>query len=472
MKPSVINIGLQTFAESVRTQGIEVVDVDFRPSPYDAPRLTRTRDGIDIEMANAEAVRRIASGKAALIGLGVARDVIPEMRDKMILHAGPPLTLRLDAQGEAWDRMCGPVRGAVMGACLYEGWAQTPDEAAQLAASGALTFEPCHHHHAVGPMAGVVSPSMPVWIIENAAFGNRAFCTMNEGLGKVLRFGAFAPEVIAKLKWMETVLYPTLDKTVRSIEHGVDIKSLIAQALYMGDECHNRNKAGTSLFLRAIGPALARTCADGETLARVIAFVDSNDHFFLNLSMPAAKALTEPAEGIAGSTIVTTMARNGTDFGIRIAGLPGQWFVAPAGYVKGLYFPGFGEADANPDMGDSTITETAGFGGMAMAGAPAIVKFVGGVPQDALDATLEMYDICAAEHDTFLIPALNFRGAPLGIDVRRVVETGIAPRLNTGIAHKEPGIGQIGAGLLRAPIECFTAAFDAMREKGESHDTR
>lgn len=452
---TVINVGLQTFADSVRVQGVEVVDVDFRPSPYGAPRLTRTRDGADIEAANAEAVRRIVSGKATLIGLGVARDVIPGMRNKMILHAGPPIT---------WERMCGPVRGAVMGACLYEGWANTPEEAVELAASGAITFDPCHHHHAVGPMAGIVSPSMPVWMIENAAFGNRAFCTMNEGLGKVLRFGAFAPEVVARLKWMETILYPTLDRAVRSIEGGVDIKNLIAQALYMGDECHNRNKAGTSLFLRAVGPALARTCSDGETLARVLVFIDSNDHFFLNLSMPAGKALTEPAEGVVGSTLVTTMARNGTDFGIRIAGLPGQWFVAPASRVKGLYFPGFTEADANLDMGDSTITETAGFGGMAMAGAPAIVKFVGGVPQDAIDATLEMYEICAAEHETFLIPVLNFRGTPVGIDVRRVVETGISPRLNTGIAHKDPGVGQVGAGLLRAPIECFVQAFEAMRE--------
>lgn len=452
---AVVNVGLHNFAQSIQSQNVPTVDVDFRPSPYAAPRLIRTHSGADIEAANAEAVRRIISGRAVLMGLGLARDVIPGMRDKLVLHAGPPIT---------WERMCGPVRGAVMGACLYEGWARTPEEAAELAASGALTFEPCHHHHAVGPMAGVVSPAMPVWIIENAAFGNHAFCTLNEGLGKVLRFGAYAPEVIARLKWMAQVLYPALDKAVRSIEGGVDIKNLIAQALYMGDECHNRNKAGTSLFVRAVGPALARTCADGETLARVIEFMDRNDHFFLNLSMPAGKALTEPADGIEGATIVTVMTRNGTDFGIRIAGLPSQWFVAPAGQVKGLYFPGFSEADANLDLGDSTITETAGFGGMAMAGAPAIVKFVGGVPQDALDATLEMYEICAAEHDTFLMPALNFRGTPVGIDVRRVVEMGIAPRLNTGIAHKDPGVGQVGAGLLRAPIECFVQAFEAMRE--------
>ena len=450
---TVVNVGLQAFGEDLRKQNVNVIDVDFRPSAYTVPRLTHTSSGADVEAANAEAVRRIMTGKAALTGLGIAGEVIPGMGDRMILHAGPPIE---------WERMCGPVRGAIVGACLYEGWAKTPDEAFDLAASGEITFEPCHHHHTVGPMAGIVSPSMPVWMIENPSFGNRAYCTLNEGLGKVLRFGAFAPEVISKLEWMELVLYPALDQAVRSLPDGIDLKNLIAQALYMGDECHNRNKAATSLFVRAISPALARTCNDPEMLAEVLEFINSNDHFFLNLSMPAGKALTEAAEGIEGSTIVTTMARNGTDFGIRLAGLPGHWFTGPAGRVQGLYFPGFSEADANPDMGDSTITETAGFGGMAMAGAPAIVKFVGGVPQDALDATLEMYDICASEHDTFLIPALNFRGTPLGIDVRRVVETGIAPRLNTGIAHKDPGVGQVGAGLLRAPIECFVKAFEAM----------
>jgi hypothetical protein len=448
-----VNVGLSTLSDGLHAQGVRVIDVDFRPSPYAVSHLARTRAGIDVEAANAEAVRRIQTGRAVLTGLGIARDTIPGLGKRMILHAGPPI---------AWARMCGPVRGAILGACLYEGWAKSPDEAMELAASGEITFEPCHHHQAVGPMAGIVSPSMPVWTIVNDAFNTRAFCTLNEGLGKVLRFGAFAPQVIERLQWLEREAFPALDRAVRAIEGGIDLKNLIAQALYMGDECHNRNKAGTSLLVRALAPALARGVPDGETVAQILQFIDSNDHFFLNLSMPAAKALTLAAEGIEGATIVTTMARNGTDFGIRVAGLPGQWFVAPAGRVQGLYFPGFTEADANLDMGDSTITETAGFGGMAMASAPAIVKFVGGVPQDALDATLEMYEICAAEHDTFLIPALNFRGTPTGIDVRRVVETGIAPRLNTGIAHKDPGVGQVGAGLLRAPIECFVQALEAL----------
>jgi hypothetical protein len=311
-------------------------------------------------------------------------------------------------------------------------------------------------------MAGIISPRMPVFIFENKAFGNRAYATQNEGLGKVLRYGGLGPEVYERLRWMETDLYPALDRALQALPDGIDIRSLIAQALHMGDECHNRNRAATSLFLRAIGPALARTNRDNETLARVIEFIDRNDHFFLNLSMPAGKAMLEPAEGIPGCSIVTVMARNGTDFGLRIAGMPERWFTAPAGVVQGLYFPAFTAADANPDIGDSTITETAGYGGMAMAAAPAIVKFVGGSPQLALHTTQEMYEITFDEHEAFTIPILNFRGTPLGIDVRKVIETGILPQINTGIAHKDPGVGMVGAGILRAPEGPFREAFEAL----------
>ena len=451
----VLNIGLAGMARSVSDQGVKVVDLDWCPPKEGVPHLRQTKTGIQIDAANQEVVERIQSGQAVLAGMGIARDVIPGMHEHMILHAGPPIT---------WERMCGPQRGAVMGALIYEGLASDEAEAARLAASGEIEFAPCHHHHAVGPMAGVISPSMPVFIIENKTFGNRAYCTQNEGLGKVLRYGGMGPEVIARLKWMETDLYPALDRALQTLPNGIDIKSLIAQALHMGDECHNRNRAATSLFLRAIGPALARTNRDNEVLARVIEFIDRNDHFFLNLSMPTGKALLEPAEGVAGSTIVTVMARNGTDFGIRLGSMPERWFTAPAGKVQGLYFPQYTEKDANPDIGDSTITETAGYGGMAMAAAPAIVKFVGGSPQMATQTTLEMYEITFGEHEHFTIPALDFRGTPLGIDVRRVVETGILPQINTGIAHKDPGVGMVGAGILRAPEKCFKDAFDILKD--------
>lgn len=451
---NVINVGLASMAGSVKDQQVNVIDLDWQPPKEGVPRLHQTKAGVDIDAANAEVVARIQRGQAVLRGMGIARQVIPGMHDRLFLHAGPPVT---------WERMCGPQRGAVMGALIYEGLAGDEVEAARLAASGEIEFAPCHHYHSVGPMAGIVSPSMPVFIIENKAFGNVAFCTQNEGLGKVLRYGGMGPEVTARLKWMETDLYPALDRALQSLPGGIDIKSIIAQALHMGDECHNRNRAGTSLFLRAILPALARTSRDNEILAKVIEFIDRNDHFFLNLSMPTGKALLEPAEGVPGSTIVTTMARNGTDFGIRLACAPARWFTAPAGVVQGLYFPQYSEKDANPDIGDSTITETAGYGGMAMAAAPAIVQFVGGSPQLATQTTLEMYEITAGEHTNLTIPALNFRGTPLGIDVRRVMETGILPQINTGIAHKDPGIGMVGAGILRAPQKCFSDAFDFLK---------
>jgi hypothetical protein len=449
----VVNVGLRSFAESLQAQGVPVTQVDWRPPLV--PKLLFTRRGADIEAANAEAVNRIQQGRPVLIGMGIAREVIPGYHDRLILHSGPPIT---------WERMCGPQRGAVMGALVYEGLARDEQEAAELAASGEIEFAPCHHYHAVGPMAGIISPSMPVFIVRNETFGNLAYATQNEGLGRVLRYGAFGPDVYQRLRWMEEVLYPTLKTAIESIEGGIDLRALISQALHMGDEGHNRNRAGTSLFLRAVTPAIIRTCPDRERAAQVFEFIEGNDHFFLNLSMAAAKAMLEPAEGIEGATILTVMARNGTDFGIKMAGMPERWFVAPAGRVKGLYLPGFSEADANPDIGDSTITETAGFGGFAMAAAPAIARFVGGTPQEALQATLEMYEICFTEHEHFTIPVLNFRGTPLGIDVRKVAETGILPRLNTGIAHKEPGIGMVGAGVLRAPQSCFAEAFEAVRE--------
>jgi hypothetical protein len=450
---AVINIGLAGFAESLRQQGVPVINVDWRPPPEGIPRLIRTKSGILIDEANSEAVRRIMAGRPVIVGLDLAKRVIPGITERTILHAGPPID---------WERMCGPTRGAVMGALVYEGLAASPEDAANLAASGEIAFDSCHHRHAVGPMAGVISPSMPVWIIENIEYGNRTYCTLNEGLGKVLRYGAFGEDVYKRLRWMADVLYPIL---ADAFEHSdpIDLRAMIAQALHMGDECHNRNRAGTSLFLRAITPWLTRTCEDGERIAKVIEFINGNDHFFLNLSMPAAKAMLEPAEGIEGSTVLTVMARNGTDFGIKLAGDPDRWFTAPAGIVEGLFLPGFSAKDANPDIGDSTITETAGFGGFAMAAAPAIASFVGGTAQDAINSTNEMYEICFTEHDHFTIPALDFRGTPLGIDVRLVMETGILPKLNTGIAHKDPGIGMVGAGVLRAPKECFTDAFEAVR---------
>lgn len=411
-----------------------------------------------IEAANKKVLEIIMNGQPTLIDVGVAGEVIPGMTSKTILHAGPPIT---------WEKMCGPMKGAVIGALIYEGLAKNEQEAAELASSGEMVFAPCHHHGAVGPMAGVVSASMPVWIVQNKAYGNKAYCTFNEGLGKVLRYGAYSSEVIERLKWMEKVLAPII-KEALSLHGPIDLKSMIAQVLQMGDEGHNRNKAGTSLLIRELAPHILQTKFSERDKADVLEFMHGNDHFFLNLTMPACKSTLDPAHGIEFSTIVTTMARNGTEFGIRVSGLGDRWFTGPAGKVQGLFFPGFSEEDANPDIGDSVITETAGIGGFAMAAAPAIVQFVGGSARDAVNSTLKMYEITVAENNTYKIPALDFRGTPTGIDIRKVVETGILPNINTGIAHKDPGVGQVGAGLVKPPMKCFEDALEAFVEDLEA----
>ncbi len=409
---------------------------------------------MDIAAANAGAVSRMMEARPVLVGLAKAREVIPGMRDDLLLHAGPPIE---------WDRMSGPLRGAVIGALIFEGRANDEEDARRLVERGEVAFEPCHHHQAVGPMAGVISPSMSVYILENQTHGNRAFSNLNEGYGKVLRYGAFGGDVQERLRWMEEVMAPALADAVEA-SGGIDLRALIAEALHMGDEGHNRNKAASILFLKALAPHVTRTAKDVETASEVLRAIGDNALAVLNPVMAACKTMADAAHGVEGSTIVSVMARNGTDFGLRISGLGDQWFTAPAQIPEGLYFPGFRAEDANADIGDSTITETAGIGAFAMAAAPAIVSFVSGTPQEALNATMEMYEITEAEHGSFTIPYLDFRGTPTGIDIRKVVETGITPRVNTGIAHKEAGVGQIGAGLVRPPMAIFEEALVAFAE--------
>ena len=437
----VVNIGLESFARDVAASGAAVVHVDWVPPRFGVSETT--------ENANAEALRRILRAEPVLTNVCRAGELIPRLdADRLILHAGPPIS---------WDRMCGPLRGAICGAVVFEGWAPDLAAAEELAASGALEFAPNHHFGAVGPMTGVTTRSMPLLVVENRAHGNWAACTINEGLGKVMRFGGNDAEVLARLAWLRDEFGPLLGKALRSSP--VELNPLIARGLAMGDEMHQRNVACTSLLLRALAPSLA---AVGGSLERAFGFMAGNDQFFLNVAMAMGKSILDPARGIDGSTIVTAMARNGTDFGIRISGRGHEWFTAPVEMPQGLYFPGFSAADANPDMGDSAILEAVGLGAFSMAAAPAVAGFVGaGGFAEALAMTRAMAEICSARHPQWRIPALEFAGAPVGIDARRVVESGIAPAINTGIAHRRAGVGQVGAGVARAPLACFESALVA-----------
>jgi hypothetical protein len=411
---------------------------------------------IDIDQANQTAVDRMMSARPMLKSVDTARAAISGMKDNLFLHAGPPIE---------WARMSGPLRGAVIGAMLFEGIVKSEAEATSMVERGEVEFDSCHHHGAVGPMAGVISASMKVYVVENVEHGNKSFSNLNEGYGKVLRYGAYSEDVLKKLHWMNDVLGVALADALAQ-SNGIDMRALIAEALHMGDEGHNRNKAGSLIYLKLISPLIAKVVKDEAVESEILQFIGDNALSVLNPVMAACKAMTDAAHGIEGSTIVTAMARNGTDFGIRVSGLgEKEWFTAPAEIPVGLFFSGFTQDDANPDIGDSAITETAGIGGFAMATAPAIVTFVGGTPKDAMNASLEMYEITFAESKYFTMPSLDFRGTPTGIDIRKVVELGITPRINTGIAHKNAGVGQVGAGLVRTPLKIFEDALIAFAEK-------
>jgi hypothetical protein len=454
----VLNVGLASFAAAIAQSGGAVEQIEWAP-PANGDRaagtaLARLVNNPAVEAANRNAFQTYLAAQPVLTGIGLARDAIPKMGGRLILHSGPPI---------AWERMCGPMQGAIIGAILFEGWARDIEKARALAESGSIQFEPCHHHGAVGPMAGVVSPSMPVWIVREAASGRLSFSNLNEGLGKVLRFGANSAAVVDRLKWMATLLRETLGLTLAEIG-GIELKPLMAQALHMGDEVHNRNAAATSLLLKQLAPAMLKSRATRESATEAVSFIAGNDHFFLNISMAACKAMLDVARGVAGSSMVTAMARNGVDFGVQLAGTNERWFTTPAPIVDGLYFPGYSIADAAPDLGDSAITETAGLGGFAMAAAPAIVSFVGGTPADAIANTAAMGHITLGQNSAFTLPAMDFSGTPAGIDARKVVDTGLLPIINTGIAHREAGVGQIGAGITRAPLGCFVQAVTALAE--------
>ncbi|MCA9988573.1 MAG: DUF1116 domain-containing protein [Anaerolineales bacterium] len=411
---------------------------------------------VDFDKANEIAVERMTSARPILKGVATARDVIPGMHDKLLLHAGPPIT---------WERASGPMRGALIGGLIFEGLASDEAEAEKLITSGEIELSPCHEHSSVGPMAGVTTASMKVYEIENVTHGNKAYSNLNEGYGKVLRYGAYSEEVIKKLHWMNDVMGPLLAEALTMSEDGIDIRALLAESLHMGDEGHNRNKAGSILYTTKLAPLITAAADDKHEAAAVLQFLGDNALSVLNPVMAACKAMADAGHGVEGSTVMTVMARNGTDVGIRVSGLGDQWFTGPVGQPDGLYFPGFTAADASGDIGDSTITETAGIGAFAMASAPAIVTFISGTPQDALNATLEMYEITVGEHTAFTIPALDFRGTPVGVDIRKVVELGVTPRINTGIAHKDAGVGQVGAGLVRPPMSAFEDALMAFAEK-------
>jgi len=460
--PRVINVGLESFNEPIIKYGGQSIQFNWKPVAGGNKKLIKILNALrkkeeEINASNEKVIDRIKNSQPFLVDVVSAKSVIPELNGKVLLHAGPPIT---------WEEMTGPMQGSCIGASLFEGWASTEEEARRQLESGEITFIPCHHVHAVGPMGGITSANMAVLVVENKVDGTVGYCTMNEGIGKVLRFGAYSQEVVDRLRWMADVLGPVLSQAIKRKGDGINLNVMIAKAITMGDEFHQRNIAGSLVFLKEISPFIVKLDIEDSTKEEVIQFLADTDQFFLNIMMATSKAIMDHARKIESGTVVTTLTRNGKNFGVRISGMGDQWFTAPVNTPKGLYFTGYSEEDGNPDIGDSAITETVGVGGMAMVAAPGVTRFVGaGGFDDALRVSNEMAEISISHNPNWTIPTWDFKGTCLGIDIRKVVETGITPIINTGIAHKKAGVGQIGAGTVRAPLACFEKALEAYAEK-------
>ena len=457
---NVLNIGIETFKDTLKQQLVNTTHLEWKPVAGGDTEVIALLDKIisnpNRVKANQEALSKLKASQPMWLDVKTAKEAI-NLDKHTFLHAGPPIT---------WERMSVPMKGAILAVIKYEGLANDDAAAEKLAASGQIKYVPCHEYGCVGPMTGIISQSMPLIVVKNTEFGNFAYSTFNEGAGDVARFGAHGENTVKRLKWIQNVLAPAMKKVIINLG-GLNLRVLIAQALNMGDELHMRNNTSTAIFIRAIATSLMSATENKEDLTTITKFLTTNnDQFFLNFAMAAMKASTDAAHNIKDSTLVTAMARNGVDIGIRVSGLGNKWFTAPAAEVKGLYFPGYGEADANKDIGDSAIMETGGVGGFAMAAGPAIVKVLGaGTFYDALNYTNEMYEITIGESEVYVIPNLEFRGSPTGIDIVKVIETGIQPVINTAIASAKAGGGMIGAGVARAPMKMFVDALKAFNNK-------
>ena len=452
----VVNLGLPLFADAVHDQGRPAAHVDWRPPADGEPELVRVltrlygKRSAAIDEANAEVVRRLDQGVPVLVGIGRAGADVPGVGERTIMHCGPRI---------GWDDVCDPLRRSVRAAVMAEGWADGPDAAEQLMRSGEVELEPANLHDAVVPMASAIGPSAPVFVVENPQGGTRAFSAINQGPGEVPWFGRETPAAVERLVFLREVAGPLLRECLAGAGP-IDVFALAAQGLQMGDDLHMRTQATTNLFVRAILPQLV--ALEAPRRGDLAHFLAGNHLFFLNLAMAAAKSLTLWAQQVPGSSLITTMARNGTTYGIRLSGSD-EWFITASPPVgNAMYYSGYGPEQAAPDIGDSAVLELIGLGGSAAAASPAVAAFVGGTMADAIATTEEVDRIAAGRSTRFKLPTLEYRGTPMGIDVRKVVELGITPKVNTGILHASEGTGQVGAGVAEAPIACFRQALLAL----------
>eukprot|EP00005_Dracoamoeba_jomungandri_P005154 CAMPEP_0174260516 /NCGR_PEP_ID=MMETSP0439-20130205/9811_1 /TAXON_ID=0 /ORGANISM="Stereomyxa ramosa, Strain Chinc5" /LENGTH=472 /DNA_ID=CAMNT_0015344773 /DNA_START=55 /DNA_END=1473 /DNA_ORIENTATION=+ len=414
-----------------------------------------------IDTANKKALEIFYKADLVLEDIRPAKELIPAMKDnpRLILVSGPPVT---------WKQMCGAQKGAVKGMIMLEGWADTPEGAEKLAESGEVTIEPNHAHDSCGPMAGTISPNFPIYAVRNQAFGNVAF---SRPADLAQQFGDF--NHLEDVRWWQEGVAPHLSKALRNCG-GLPLNEIHKLALEMGDESHNRNNAFTALFSYDLTTEMIKAGVPNDNILAIMDWFNyktwnsqSGVRACLGLVMASAKATLDPAKGIPYSTFVTCMARNGYEFGIKIADSGDTWYSAPSPFPEGKFFPPYKQTDAGRDMGDSAITEANGWGSNVLNGALAFLNGLPATVQRAHEITAENKSLMVGRNPYLKAPAYDFEGVPQGLDFRLVHTKKLLPWINTGITHRDAGHRVIGRGLSKPPQRCFDQALEAMAKKYE-----
>jgi hypothetical protein len=390
---------------------------------------------------NALALDRIIRTEPVLTGLARASDAL-KLTQHELGHAGPPFE-----STAAIPRM---MLNALAGAAVHERWAGDIAQARTMIFEGSIRLRANHDLGTVSPMAGIVRPNQMLLRVENRAGSGITYATLAESGRQALRFGVYDEAVAAGLRWLDDTLAPALARALPKA--GLPVLPLVADGVALGDDVHQRNIGGMMAFIRAM-PELDAACR---------AWLFANPQHFLNYAMASAKLALDQADGVVGSSIVTAIARNGVDCGIRVAGAGKQWFTAPAVIPVGGFFPPFTWRDAQADLGDSSIVEAYGLGGAIAHASPEIARTMGRDWDEAIEAGRAARKFFIGRHP-LIAPALcGNEGAGLGLDAARVVRAQRPLRIHTGIGHSDGQTGWVGVGVAEAPVACFAAAIAAL----------
>ena len=407
-----------------------------------------------IDEANEVVMNILLNGQPTWVDVRPALEVIPEFKKNLLLHAGPPI--------QPQDIVLA-LRNTLCGAALHEGLAKTFDEAWKMIEKGEILIDSAQDYSCSCGAAMVTSASTPVLVGKDTVFGGEGFSAIHPGsTPRCLRWGYYDDDIEKNLSWFCDIYGPALGEAVRNTG-GINMRAIMSRTAGMGDENHVRQTASSfALVLNLIPEVLKLDIPQRDDVIR--ALVDCSEKFYLHVLMAGIMGVLKSAKNIPMSTIMIAMGGNGTEFGLQFCGTGNQWFTVKAPKILGQFLnPTWTEEEMCGYLGDSCVTEIYGLGGLSAISGPAFVRLTGGSFADAKKRTEDARAICLGEHKFAPVPWDDYRGFPVGVDMRKVVATTILPTSHGGSTRLVGGQG--GAGSILIPSECFKQGLRAFHAK-------